>query len=289
MIKIEKGKIMTREELNKILKNHEKWLNGKGEERADLSGANLCRADLVGSNLIGANLSEADLSEAYLSEADLSGANLRRADLSEAYLSEAYLSEANLRRADLRRADLIGANLSEANLSEANLSEANLCRADLSRANLSRANLRKANLSGADLSGADLSEADLSEANLIGADLSGANGLVSTIDFMKMNFERTDEGYIAYKTFGSVYASPETWKIESGSIISENVNFNRTIECGSGINVAPLKWVRKNYNGDIWKVLIRWEWLCGVCVPYNTDGKIRCERVELIGKDVSND
>ena len=109
---------------------------------------------------------------------------------------------------------------------------------------------------------------------------------------MKMNFERTDEGYIAYKTFGSIYALPETWKIESGSIISENVNFNRTFECGSGINVAPLKWVRKNYNGDIWdiwKVLIRWEWLCGICVPYNTDGKIRCERVELIGKDVSND
>ena len=188
---------MTRKELNKILKNHEKWLNGKGEERANLIGA------------------------------DLSGANLSRADLS-------------------------GANLSRA-----------------------------------DLSGADLSRADLS-----GADLSGAIGLVSTIDFMKMNFERTDEGYIAYKTFGSIYASPETWKIESGSIISENVNFNRTFECGSGINVASLKWVRKNYNGDIWdiwKVLIRWEWLCGVCVPYNTDGKIRCERVELIGKDVSND
>lgn len=35
-------------------------------------------------------------------------------------------------------------------------------------------------------------------------------------------------------------------------------------------------------KGDIWKVLIRWEWLCGVCVPYNSDGKIRCERVELV-------
>lgn len=33
---------------------------------------------------------------------------------------------------------------------------------------------------------------------------------------------------------------------------------------------------------DVWKVLIRWEWLAGVCVPYNTDGKIRCERVKLV-------
>lgn len=41
--------------------------------------------------------------------------------------------------------------------------------------------------------------------------------------------------------------------------------------------------VKRNYKGETWKVLIRWEWLCGVCVPYMTDGKIRCERVELIG------
>ena len=56
----------------------------------------------------------------------------------------------------------------------------------------------------------------------------------------------------------------------------------RADACGCGINVAPLDWVRKNYNGEIWKVLIRWEWMVGVCVPYNTDGKIRCERVELV-------
>ena len=48
-------------------------------------------------------------------------------------------------------------------------------------------------------------------------------------------------------------------------------------------DVAPLEWARKKYPTDtIWKVLIRWEWLCGVCVPYMTDGKIRCERVELL-------
>ena len=67
-------------------------------------------------------------------------------------------------------------------------------------------------------------------------------------------------------------------------MIEENVNPNRTDECGCGINVAPLEWVRKEYgDGDIWKVLIRWEWLVGVVVPFSTDGKIRCERVELLG------
>ena len=174
------------------------------------------------------------------------------------------------------------ANLSKANLSGANLSGANLSGADLRWADLSRANLSGADLSRANLSGANLSGADLRWANLSGANLSGAEGILSSVNFLESYFERTEAGYIAYKTFNSVYSAPNTWKIEKGSIIEENVNFNRCDDCGCGINVAPLEWVKREYEGDIWKVLIRWEWLCGVCVPYQSDGKIRCERVELL-------
>ena len=155
-------------------------------------------------------------------------------------------------------------------------------RADLSYADLRYADLRGANLRYADLRDANLSDADLSDADLRGANLSGAHDLMSNINFLEANFERTDDGYIAYKTFGSQYPAPARWKIEKGSIIEENVDFTRTKDCGSGINVAPLYWVKRNYNGEIWKVLIRWEWLAGVCCPYNSDGKIRCERVELL-------
>ena len=146
-----------------------------------------------------------------------------------------------------------------------------------------RANLSGADLSGANLSGANLSGANLSGASLSGANLSGATGLVPVVDFLEAHFERTDAGYIAYKTFNASYAAPTAWEIKGGAIISENVNFDRCTECGCGINVAPLEWVKRKYvNEPIWKVLIRWEWLCGVCVPYMSDGKIRCERVELL-------
>lgn len=126
---------------------------------------------------------------------------------------------------------------------------------------------------------ANLSRADLSRANL-----SGAQGILSAVNYIDENFERVEAGYVAYKTFNcGVYSAPETWKIEPGAVLSENVNANRTDTCGCGINVAPLEWVKREYpNRPIWKVLIRWEWLAGVCVPYNTDGKIRCERVELL-------
>lgn len=131
---------------------------------------------------------------------------------------------------------------------------------------------------------ADLIGANLRGANLSDADLSDANGLLSAIDYLSEHFEKTSEGFIAYKTFGGEYTPPEKWVISPGSVITENVNFNRCRECGCGINVAPFKWVKTEYGrrGDIWKVLIRFEWLSGVCVPYHTDGKIRCERVELL-------
>ena len=208
----------------------------------------------------------------YLSDADLSGA-----DLSDADLRRANLSGADLRRADLRRANLSGADLRRANLSGADLSGA-----DLSDADLRRANLSGADLSGADLRRADLSGADLRRANLSDANLSGSKGLLDAINYMEAHFERTDEGYIVYKTFGENYSAPELWKIEPGEIIEETVNCDRTTECGCGINVAPLEWVRRNGRNQPYKLLIRWEWLTGVVVPYNTDGKIRCSKAQII-------
>ena len=239
----------TKEQLAEILQKHKMWVDGEeGGERADLSSADLRFANLRSANLRSADLSSADLSSADLSSADLRFADLSSANLRSAYLSSAYLSSA-----------------------------------DLSSAYLSSANLRSANLRSADLSSADLSSADLSSADLRFADLSSAKNLVSSINYMEAHFERTAEGYIAYKTFNSSYEAPERWAITPGSVIDEVVNECRTTMCGSGINVAPLEWVRREYPGKtIWKVLIRWEWLPGVCVPYNTDGKIRCERVELV-------
>ena len=168
------------EKLDKILKDHVKWLyNKEGGKRADLTSANLRSADLSGANLRSANLRSADLSCANLRSADLSCANLRSADL-----SCANLSGANLRGADLSGADLSGADLSGANLRGADLRGADLSGANLRGADLSGADLRGADLNGADLNGANLSGADLRGADLNGADLNGAN-LSDTVGFFQ--------------------------------------------------------------------------------------------------------
>ncbi len=192
-------------------------------------------------------------------------------------------------RADLTYADLRGADLSGADLTYANLYGANLRGADLSGADLSGANLRGADLSGADLRGANLSGADLTYANLYGANLRGANlsgakAITNQIsaDYIMAHFDKNQDGIIVYKTFGNNFSPNPNWKIEPGSIIEENVDFDRANDCGCGVNVATLDWVKRNCQGQIWKCLIRWEWLPDVVVPYHTNGKIRAARVQLL-------
>ena len=81
------AKIMTQEELNIVLKKHEKWLHDEpGGERAFLPDEDLHGKDLSDANLRDANLRYADLRGANLSHADLSGASLHGADLRGASL-----------------------------------------------------------------------------------------------------------------------------------------------------------------------------------------------------------
>ena len=131
---------MTQNELDKILKLHEKWLYGEKDGRR----ANLNNVDLKNTNLAGAILSNADLTGANLTSADLSNANLVNADLAGAILSNADLTDANLRRAYLSNADLTSANLKHANLKHANLYDTILTGANLNDANLKGAKLKGA-------------------------------------------------------------------------------------------------------------------------------------------------
>ena len=109
---------MKKEELNKILNKHKKWLrtNGKVGFVANFRCINLRYVDLCYTDLRYADLSYADLSYADLRYADLCYADLSHADLSRADLRHADLSYANLRSTDLLYADLRHADLRSADL-----------------------------------------------------------------------------------------------------------------------------------------------------------------------------
>jgi len=216
-------------------------------------------------NLYGANLSGAKLTDANLSDAKLTGANLSGANLSGAKLTDANLSGANL----------YGAKLTDANLSDANLSGAKL----------TGANLSGANLSGAKLTGANLYGANLSDANLSGANLSQSKGLLIASEWLKQKFKFNKKGYIVYKAEGNpICQPPNCWK--NSKFITEIPNPLRSQNCGCGVNFGTVDWIKNNYNitpnGEtrIRRMYLHWEDLADVVVPYNTDGKARCARLE---------
>ena len=154
----------------------------------------------------------------------------------------------------------------------------------LKGANLSGANLRGADLSGTYLMCTDLTDAVLEDANLGGANLSGAKGLKTAKDYLSQ-FKRTKNGIYVYKTFGAYKPPPSYWKIEPNSFIDEVVNPDRCTDCGSGVNFATLEWIKRDdctRDLPVWKCLIHWEDMADVVVPYMTDGKARCARLQLM-------
>ena len=143
----------------------------------------------------------------------------------------------------------------------------------------------RADLSGADLSDADLKSANLRSADLRSADLSDASGLLDPVEWLETHFERDPDGrgYLVFKQFGASYPSPAAWEIKPGAIITEVVNPDRASDCACGVNFAVRGWSDFRRDRETWRCLLHWRDLAGVVVPFMTDGKARCGRLELLG------
>ena len=69
------------------------------------------------------------------------------------------------------------------------------------------------------------------------------------------------------------------------SFLEDVVNPVPVDNCGCGVNFGTRKWCEDNYNeADLWECLILFEDAPDIVVPYNTDGKARCGRLQLIKK-----
>ena len=120
-------KTITKKELAKKIKLHQKWLNDEeGWGRLELVGYDLSHSDFSGSNLRGSDLGGSDLSHS-----DFSGSDLRGSDLRGSNLSGSNLSGSNLRGSNLSGSDLSDSDLSYSDLSGSNLGRSNLRGSDL--------------------------------------------------------------------------------------------------------------------------------------------------------------
>ena len=252
------------ENINKLLEDHHLWVISKGEQGK--------QADLSGMDLMGINVKNLHLKGIIMSDANLSESNFNCVNLSGAKLNNTNLTGSQLNGVNLNNADLTGANLSGANLASALV--------EMGTKYLPQSGLIYTDLINADMTGANLAKAILASANL-----SGCKGLIDPNRYLEDNFEFVEEGIIVYKKFALTFISPLYWTIEAGSIIEEVVNYDRTARFGNGINVATKRAYEESiYRYNVWKCLIRWKWLAGVVVPYGTDGRIRCSKLELLEK-----
>ena len=165
------GAVKSREDLEHVLGEHEKWIEKNGGKpadftNADLSQANFEHAKLNGAIFKGATLRGTNFTEADLSGADFSGAKLDALKGTDAEHGFTDFTHATLVGTIFKEADLAGAYFGGedqasfgARLQDAKLNNANLANADFTRANLSRADLSGTTLGGADFSNATLKSA----------------------------------------------------------------------------------------------------------------------------------
>src|SRR6266852_4841962 len=92
----------TQQELNAIMREHERYVDGQGGLRAQLAHADFAGASLVGASLYASNLHRASLYCADLRNCDLRMTKLVRADLRGASFKGARLAYSVLDNADLR-------------------------------------------------------------------------------------------------------------------------------------------------------------------------------------------
>lgn len=215
-----------------------------------------------------ASLAEACLAFASCEFAQFDSANLRKANLYSVDMKRTIMTNAILKKAICHKARFINTNLNGCYFTDADLREASFESSDMKSCKLNNADMRGA---------------ILKHVNMDGINLSNAKGLLDPCKYLADNFEKTEDGYIVYKVFGFFVDKPNYWQVEPGAVIEEAVDPNRTENCGCGINAATLDWIRLKTEGQIYKLLIRWEWLPGVVVPYNTEGKIRCSKAEIMG------
>ena len=137
--------IMRKRKLAKIIKKHQKWLNGeRGGKCANFKKKNLKNADF----------SNIDLSYANFEGAKLFGANFKNSKLHHANFIKAKANEVDFTETDLTFADFYGASLVNSNFinacakvalfNYANLYNTNFTYAQLEGANFKESNLNKA-------------------------------------------------------------------------------------------------------------------------------------------------
>lgn len=278
---------MTQKEFEELAKNHSKWVwsNGKEGKRLELENEDLSKLEFgrgyyfKEATFFNCNFSGMTLRGCFFSGCRFINCNFNNTAIYYCTFSKADFSNVSFEDATIYSSRFDFSRFLDFNAEGSRIIDCEFDKAEMLQVNFKNSVLRDSNFF----------DANIDEINVYNADLSGVK-LASPIDYIKEQLEpSTVGGYYGYKLFNFYRKAPSYWSLKKNQIISESVNYDRSLTSGSGIHIGNLDFIKRmiKLNPEakeqkIWKVYIAPEWLPGVVVPFNSDGDIRCERCQLI-------
>lgn len=222
-------KTLSKEELAKILSNHEKWVLSSGKEgsRGILNNINLQGEDFSGKyldgiifnnvNLRNANFKDAKLGYAEINEVDTDSAQFIACDLQGADLSGADITLLYIRQTDLSNVNFQNCGGILCNIEDSVLNNANLENVELSSWNFKNVSMIKANLSNTKIDGTKLEKCDLR-----GSDFTGAKFEENEIIDCDLNSSKIDDLSLLKIGLDSWAMQKDTQVTQLVNILNEN-------------------------------------------------------------------
>lgn len=175
--------MLTQQELNKMIENHQLWIiesKSRGKQLC-LEDATLINLDIVNKNLTDVVLVGSILQKCFLTNTDFYYSNLASINFFEVRLNGVILTKSNLdysifKKCEATNSKAIKATFYESVVEEVDFSNSSMMKAKFMFSNLknvkfvnydlSRASFRNSILQDVDFTGADLSEVDLSNVKI---------------------------------------------------------------------------------------------------------------------------
>lgn len=278
---------MTQEEFEELAKSHSKWAwsGGKEGKRLELEGEDLSKLDFGrGYYFKEAKFSKCNFSGMTLRACFFPESRFTNCNFNDTAIYYCTFSKAEFTDVSFENATIYASHFNPSKIFGFNAKGSRIIDCDFDKATMYQANFRNSILKDS-----SFLNASIDEVNFYDADISGVK-LDSPIDYMRKQFESSPTGgYYGYKFFNYFRRAPSYWILEENQIISESVNYDKSLVGGSGIHIGGLDCIKRmiKLNPElkeqkIWKVYIAPEWLPGVVVPFNSDGDIRCERCQLV-------
>lgn len=242
-----------------------------------------------GTNFAFSRLNDTSFTNCEIKDGIFSKSKFKRVDFNDNIISNSNFKNLDAKYLIFNDTKIHNSNFDGSKFNNTEIVGSDLINCELTNCNISNIEIRVSNLSHSYFNKSIFYGYNIFDiVNLNSVNFSRSTGLLNPIDYLKDNFKFDKDGnLIVYKIFNWAYPKNPNWNIKENSIITEEVNYDRTLNCACGINVGTSDYIydvtlqiKDDFN--IWECIIKPEWFPGIVVPYFDLRKIRTSKLMLI-------